>query len=45
MALVPVIGFRAFARDRAVDIDKREQLALPSLALQASLNLQLKLGG
>lgn len=45
VGLVPVLGFRVFQRERGVNIDASEQLGLPSFALQASLNLALKLGG
>jgi hypothetical protein len=45
VALVPVAGLRAFASARAVRVDGQEAMALPNLALQASLNLALKIGG
>ncbi len=45
VALVPVVGFRAFPRARAIDIDSTKKLELPGFAPQASLNLALKFGG
>jgi hypothetical protein len=49
VALIPVVGFRAFKRERAVQIREAtatpiEALALPALTLQASLSFALNLG-
>jgi hypothetical protein len=45
LALLPAAGLRAFTRTRSVLIDGQQVLALPALALEASLSLALKVGG
>ena len=45
LALLPAAGLRAFTQSRAVVVDRQTVLALPALALQASLSLGLKIGG
>ena len=44
-ALLPAAGARAFARARSVQVDGQEVLALPAVALEASLSVALKVGG
>jgi hypothetical protein len=43
-ALVPALGGRAFSRARRVSVDGQELLALPAVALEASLSFSLKAG-
>jgi hypothetical protein len=45
VALVPVLGFRAFPHARAIDVDSTKKLELPAFAPQAALNFAVKLGG
>jgi hypothetical protein len=45
LALLPAAGLRAFTRSRSIVIDGEPVLALPALALEASLSLALKVGG
>ena len=45
LALLPAAGLRGFTRSRSVLVDGERELALPALALEASLSLALKVGG
>jgi len=44
LAAVPAVGFRVFSRERAVKVDSRTELALPSFVLHASFSVALRLG-
>jgi len=44
-ALLPAVGLRAFTRSRSVLIDGQRVLALPALALEASLSFAVRVGG